>query len=424
MTFRLVAETSFVRNILKLLTGTVLAQLIPLLLSPVMARLYSPEQFSSYALYVSIISPLAVIAAGRYELAIMLPKSDEEASSLGWVSIVFSSLFCMLLLLGCIVYYFFFLGNSYFQTSNLPFVWFLFIPASVYIITLYQVFFYWLNRKKEFKRAGINKVVQSGVVSVSGLSLFKLRFLPGLMLGDFIGRAFAVVYSYFQVRKCGFRLQFKGSRSFQMGLLKKYKSFPLINGIPAFLDSLSLNIPVYIITSYYTGFESGSVNFCRQMIGLPMLMISATIAQVLFQSLTEKIHNNQLLYPEIKKILKPLVAIALVYVLFFNLVGESFFKLIFGEKWIEAGKFAGILAISFGIKFIVSPILISFPVLHSLKSDSIWKVIYFLSMGSLIAFSNLDMESFIFLFVGVEAVIYFLGLAMVVYEVKKYDNRV
>ena len=74
--------SAFATDVLKLVTGTTLAQIIVVLTSPLLTRLYGPEAFGFYALFASITGILGVIACMRYELAIMLPKTDEEAANL------------------------------------------------------------------------------------------------------------------------------------------------------------------------------------------------------------------------------------------------------------------------------------------------------------------------------------------------------
>ena len=75
-------SSSFTTDVLKLVTGTTFAQVITILASPLLTRLYGPEAFGFLALFTSITSIIGVIACMRYEMAIMLPKTDEEAANL------------------------------------------------------------------------------------------------------------------------------------------------------------------------------------------------------------------------------------------------------------------------------------------------------------------------------------------------------
>ena len=72
-------KSEFSQNVLTLMTGSTLSQAIPIAISPILTRIYTPEDFGLYAVYIAIITILGTIVSGRYELAIMLPKKDEDA---------------------------------------------------------------------------------------------------------------------------------------------------------------------------------------------------------------------------------------------------------------------------------------------------------------------------------------------------------
>ena len=69
-------NSPFVKNVISLMTGTTAAQAIPILISPILTRLYKPEEFGAFALYMAIASVLSVVVSGRYELAVILPEND------------------------------------------------------------------------------------------------------------------------------------------------------------------------------------------------------------------------------------------------------------------------------------------------------------------------------------------------------------
>ena len=79
---KLKPKSEFSRNVLTLMTGTTIAQAIPIAISPILTRIYTPEDFGVFALYMAIASIIAVIATGRYEMAIMLPKEEEDVKSI------------------------------------------------------------------------------------------------------------------------------------------------------------------------------------------------------------------------------------------------------------------------------------------------------------------------------------------------------
>ena len=71
-----------VRATLTLLTGNMLANALPLLLGPVLTRLYPPADFGQYALLWAVATNLGVIACARYEFALPLEKAPHGAALL------------------------------------------------------------------------------------------------------------------------------------------------------------------------------------------------------------------------------------------------------------------------------------------------------------------------------------------------------
>ena len=76
---RIKPQSEFSQNVLTLMTGSTLSQSIPIAISPILTRIYTPEDFGVYAIFLAIVTILGTIISGRYELAIMLPKKDEDA---------------------------------------------------------------------------------------------------------------------------------------------------------------------------------------------------------------------------------------------------------------------------------------------------------------------------------------------------------
>ena len=75
-------KSKFSLNIMTLMLGTTVAQAIPIIISPILTRIYSPEEFGLLILFMSIVSILSVIVSLRYERAIIQPLDDEDAISL------------------------------------------------------------------------------------------------------------------------------------------------------------------------------------------------------------------------------------------------------------------------------------------------------------------------------------------------------
>src|SRR5437588_12601124 len=67
---------------LTLLSGTTLAQVIPAVASPVITRLFRPADVGAFAFVVAVFGLVVPVACLRYELGIMRPEAEEEATRL------------------------------------------------------------------------------------------------------------------------------------------------------------------------------------------------------------------------------------------------------------------------------------------------------------------------------------------------------
>jgi len=171
-------KSEFVSNSLTLFTGTTVAQIIPVLISPLLTRLYTPGDFGVLALYMSFASVLSVFATGRYEMAIMLPKKDSDAVNVFFLSLIIS-MFVSIIVLLLVVFFHdtitLWSGNK--RISPLLY----FLPLSVLSLGSYKSLNYWFNRSNKFKNIAVSKVVAtssnsaislaSGVADKSGYGL-------------------------------------------------------------------------------------------------------------------------------------------------------------------------------------------------------------------------------------------------------------
>ena len=83
------SKPTFISNVLKLTSGSAIAQALTVLVAPILTRLFAPEAFGVVAVFMSISAVFSALSCLRYELSIMLPKTDEEASNLFFLSIFF-----------------------------------------------------------------------------------------------------------------------------------------------------------------------------------------------------------------------------------------------------------------------------------------------------------------------------------------------
>jgi len=174
-------NTTFKGDVLRLVSGTGLAQVIALLAAPILTRLYGPEAFGVAALFASITGILGVLACMRYELAIVLPDDDHEAANLLAVSFVIS-----LIMAGLTIPIIGYSGDQVLVWVNMPelapYLWL--IPLVVLVHGVFTALNYWNTRMKHFTSLAITRVTSQFVGSGTSMGLGLAGYASG---GSLIG---------------------------------------------------------------------------------------------------------------------------------------------------------------------------------------------------------------------------------------------
>lgn len=345
-------KSEFSRNVLTLMTGTTIAQAIPIAISPILTRIYTPEDFGMFALYMSVASIIAVVATGRYELAIMLPKKDEDAVNIVALSIMISFFVSFIALL--IVYILnaeitSLLGNS--EIAN----WLYFIPITVLLTGVYQSFNYWSNRKKQYKRLATSRIIQSGTTATNNVGMGVGGFgSSGLILGGVLGQGIATfVLGRMVWKEDKYRVK-ELKRLKVLALIKKYKKLPLLNLPNALIDGVRLSGINILIAMFYTTSILGQFSLAWKMIQMPMLLVGASLSQVFFQKVSTTDKNN--LSSLVRKFMVKSVVVAMPMFLVIYLFATDIFVIVFGDNWKVAGEVASILAPWLFLNFLTSPL--------------------------------------------------------------------
>ena len=237
-------NSSFVRNSLTLIFGTALAQLIPILLQPILRRSYSPEEFGFISIYITIVGMFAAIANFKYESAIVIPKEKKEADHLALIGLFLSFVVSSVLFIGMLLFQD--VWSSLLKIDD-KYLWIFYcIPLSVFMVSGFKCLNMYLIRNNAFKKSSRNKVIRrstEGIVQVTlGLRKNPYGLFSGMILGDFVNFSASLLQSI----KLGFSAK-KIELEEVLKTAKKYWKFPVYHAMPSLLNTISLTLPVLVI---------------------------------------------------------------------------------------------------------------------------------------------------------------------------------
>lgn len=408
---QLLSKNEFAKNVLTLMTGTVMAQAIPIAIIPILTRVFTPEDFGLLALYGACVAILSVVATGRYEIAIMLPKEDEDARVLLQISAIIALAVACVISIPITIWnseLANFLGNK--DIAN----WLYLVPISVFLSGVYQALTYWNNRQKKFKNTAISRVNQSLFQGMSQTGLGFLKVSGGLILGQFIGILSSLVY-LLRKDKAYKKITEKVSKGKTKEQLVNYQKFPKYGVIGGLCDAGAMQMPVLMLTKFYSSTITGMFSLTFRVLNVPTSVISSAISQVLFQKVVEISHTApEKLNSYIVKMFFLLFAIYLpaVPVLFFY--GEPLFAWVFGVEWRQAGTYAGYLVVAVAIRFAVSPLSAVLGLEENIKKGVFWQVLYLCTITPALFFgSSLSIENFLLVFIIHEVILYSIYLVLI-----------
>ena len=369
---------SFAANTLTLTIGSSIAQAIPILVSPILTRLYSPNEYGLFTLFISIASIIAVISTGRYEAAVVLPAKDGEAIDLVILTIIIVVTVSSFLFLSIIL-----LKEPLMALiKNVSFSsWIYFIPLFLLLSGMYQPLNYWLIRKKSYAVMSSRSIIQTICTSIVQLSFgFSGLTKLGLFVGTFTGQGVSLGLVGWQI----WRGERNKIRQIKYEKLKErareYRDFPLYDTPASLLDTAALLSPILFISYYYGPVEAGFFGLTMRVLAMPSTLIGNAISQVYYNRIAEIRHDRPEELPRfVLRLAKHLTLVIVIPVLVLGLLGSHLFSFVFGDIWRDAGVFAQIMSVAVGTKFVVSPLSTIMYVSGNIKLGSKWKMIYFIS---------------------------------------------
>lgn len=356
-------QTSFAGDVLKLVSGTTIAQALGVLVTPLLTRLYAPEAFGTLALFTSITSIIGVVACLRYELAIMLPESDEEAANLLAVSLASVVLVAALTL--SLASFGASLMVRLLKAPELgPYLWL--VPPAVLFGGVFQALNYWNSRTKQFGRLSVVRVISSASTNAVKLGAGVAGHATGgtLVGASVLGPAVSVLELGRRIWRDDGALLRRAIRCDDMLRgLRRHKRFPLYSTWGALLNSISWQLPAFLLSHYFSSAVVGQYSLGNRVLQVPMSLIGAAISQVFFQRAAVA-KAEGVLARTVESGFRYLVAFGMFPLLLLMLVGHDVFVVLLGERWAEAGVYAQILSVWTFVWFISSPLSTLFSVLE------------------------------------------------------------
>jgi len=346
--------STFASDIFKLVGGTSISQAIVILASPVLTRMYGPEAFGLLSLFTSVTAIIGVIVCMRYEMAIMLPESDHEAANL-----LAGSLLVTCLISGLTFFVVTLNGDLVAGLMNTPdmarYLWL--VTPAVFFSGVFLSLNYWNSRTKHFGRLSVATVASKALATGTQLGAGAAGYATGwsLIAASVFGQIVATVALAGQIWREDHCIFSRVRRKEIYLAFIRYKKFPLIDTWSALLNTLSWQLPIFLLAFYFSPVVVGWYALGMRMLQFPMSLIGRAISQVFFQRAAE-VRSDERFPLFVTQVFRMLIITGMFPILLVTVIGSDIFRVVFGELWVEAGFYAQILSLWAFVWFISSPL--------------------------------------------------------------------
>ena len=354
---KLIDRSELLKHVITLVQGTIIAQIIGIVMQLILRRVFTVADFGIIALYTSAVGILATLATGRYEMAIVLPKEDKNARAIFRLSMTISILFNCLLLIILL-----FTGDLIVdlaieydkinpeEVSNMNLLPYLIysIPIGVFLLSLYNALNYLFTRHKAYKTLSNNRVVQAVATNGSN-ALFGVMNVGyfGLFFGYIIGFLTSIFFLTFSKLNL-----IKGERGETLENLKKYRDFPTQSLPSGFVNILALQLPTFLIFGFFGAIVSGVYDLISRVLNAPITMVGRSVSQVFYQRYSADLNEGRAVSGYIRKSSIRLFLFMLIPMTVIFFFGEPLFAFVFGEKYRIAGRLAAYFSPYFLVRFV------------------------------------------------------------------------
>ena len=351
----------FVKNTIKLVTGTFVAQLAPLFILPILTRTMGGIEFGVFSLFFTTTVMLGSIATLRFEYAINAANNEREAKQILALCAVLNLLALGLLMI---------VVSSTVYFNLLSPIWLL-LPFSAVSMSLNQTYYSYANFKGEFNVMSRSKVCHAGICALIQFILVYIFSLnSGAFIGIIVGYAVSTIYMVYVLRVSFINVTVKKL----FIIFKRYNKYPKLVFPGTFINFISGNLPIYFLGYFFGPTQAGYYSLATRVAGVPTMMIGRSVGEV-FRSKAKseliKVNNFSSIF---KRVSAFCFVLGLAGFSFLFLFAPFLFDLVFGDGWEKSALFVQILIPMFLMQFTTAPIAYSLMLSGWQRQELYWQV--------------------------------------------------
>lgn len=368
------ARRSFAWNVSVMLAGTMTGQAFSILLSPILTRLFTPEQFGYLSVYNAVLMIFGVVASLGLELAIPICLAEAECANLlalcGMVLTAVTTV-CGLLMWLLPAHTLELLGVGQLASDRYL------LPLGLAWLGSYYVMVAVATRASAFKEIARTRISQgiSGPVSQIILGLLQAG-TPGLVIGYIVGQASGTLLLFSRVVLAEPRWLRQVSWSGMVVVARRYAGFPLFASWARVLDIAGGGMILFVLFSAcYSTEVAGFMFLCERVIMRPLIVVSTSLLQVFTGEAGRAVSEDPAqLRRRFHQVVPRQFLLTAVWILAANALAGWAFPLLFGATWAAAVPYLHALSLFYLLQAVLHPVSTTLQMLERQVVAVVWQV--------------------------------------------------
>jgi O-antigen/teichoic acid export membrane protein len=342
------------RAVLVSMTGTAFGQLLVLAASPLVTRLYTPEDFGALGVFTALLMVVGIAVSLRYELAIPLAEDAASVANLLALSLVLTVLGSSLI--GVALWLWGGVITGWFNAEALrPLLWLL--PVGLLGSGWARALTHWAIRRQEFGRITRTEISRSvGRVAAQVGFGFVSSGPFGLLVGQVVGQSAGITtlaLAFHRIegtiwRAVGLRAMVRAAA--------RFGNLPTFGTGAALLNNSVRFAPALFVAALYGVEVAGWFALAQRILATPVFLSNAVARVYLSEAPRRARAGGEGMYALFKATTWRLLVFGLLAIGLVGVAGPQLFGLVFGSVWTEAGRYAQFLAFATLARVVVVPI--------------------------------------------------------------------
>ncbi|EOD4371224.1 TPA: type 8 capsular polysaccharide synthesis protein Cap8K [Staphylococcus aureus] len=400
----------FIGDSFLMILSSGIAQVILIITTPIITRLYSPTEFGEFTIFSNIAMILIPIINARYDLLIVNTKNDRSANILSQISFLISLLILLILIP------IFAISAWLYPNFILDFI---FIIIMLFLVSLTNIFTNYLNKERKYKVLSLINVFRAGSMALLQI-IFGLLALGslGLIIGFSLSYIAGITLGYKTFKK---HFNIVRDKEETKALFLENKNQLVYSTPSILLNSLSFSVVVFFIGILYTNTEVGIYGMAIRVLGIPVTIISLGLSKIFMQQANDYYIEYGNFRNLLLKFSSILVIVSIILYVPLYLFSEELVNILLGHSWVDAITVIKIVIPLFVIRLIVSTVSLSVIVLQKQQLELILQALFLIGTTATFVISkmlNLTFLNFVFINTVVLIVSYMIFFIALYYFAK------